>query len=231
MGFFFFFVTQRFLWRGLTNKWTWLCIIGGQLDSPPGRNIRKESCRLCEIWNKQSSSISIGAHRCYQALPLEGTDMLVRNVGWKREGLPSTDWPGTGGRSSLAFVLPVPTEKWKSYFPNKVRTGPESRRETVQWYLKLCIIRILLYFPFASKLKSMRPGSCLSALSWAGCRALSKRAQLPEHPLQKNSLSTYGLSDLSWHLPEVVILLVLNRLLKHKELFLNRSPHVHRGQG
>ena len=128
-GFFFFFVTWRFLWRGLTNKWTWLCIIGGQLDSPPARNIRKESCRLCEIWNKQSSSISTGAHRCSQALPSEGTDMLVRNVGWKREGLPSTDWPGTGGRSSLAFVLPVPTEKWKSYFPNKVRTGPDREQE------------------------------------------------------------------------------------------------------
>lgn len=43
-------------------------------------------------------------------------------------------------------------------------------------------------------------------------------------PLQKNSFSAYGLSDLSWHLPTVVILLVLNRLLTHRELCLNRAP-------
>lgn len=43
-------------------------------------------------------------------------------------------------------------------------------------------------------------------------------------PLQKNSFSTYGLNDLSWHLPTVVILLVLNRLLTHRELCLNRAP-------
>ena len=43
-------------------------------------------------------------------------------------------------------------------------------------------------------------------------------------PLQKNSFSTYGLNDLSWHLATVVMLLVLNRLLTPRELCLNRSP-------
>ena len=42
--------------------------------------------------------------------------------------------------------------------------------------------------------------------------------------MQKNSFSAYGLSDLSWHLPTVVILLVLNRLLRQRELCLNRAP-------
>ena len=44
------------------------------------------------------------------------TDMLLGNVDWKREELPSTDWSGPGGRSSLAFGLPGPTENWKISF-------------------------------------------------------------------------------------------------------------------
>lgn len=91
---------------------------------------------------------------------LRRTDMLLSNVDWKREELPSTDWSGPGGRSSLAFGLPGPTENWKSHFSNKIRARPSRGQEgNYQWYLKPYIIRILLYFPFALKLKSIRGGS------------------------------------------------------------------------
>ena len=58
----------------------------------------------------------------------------------------------------LGFQDPQRTEK--SHFSNEIRARPSRGQEgNYQWYLKPYIIRILLYFPFASKLKSIRGGS------------------------------------------------------------------------
>lgn len=76
----------------------------------------------------------------------------------KRGRLPSADPPGIP-KGSAGGSFQHPQRNKSLAFQRQSRwSQAQSRKKAFWWYLKLCNIRILLYFPFASKLKSVRWG-------------------------------------------------------------------------